>query len=151
MPLSPKTEALRREGTLNPHPDAVTDPLFVRPGFFDPEDVVQVKYEMLRRVRVEGGSVQGAATDFGVSRPTWYEAQAAFDRGGVAALVPKRRGPRGPHKLNGEALRFAESQFAPGEPVHALALAEEIKRRFGLSVHPRTIERALERSKKKPM
>ena len=149
MPQPPKTETLRQEGTLHPHPESVADSLFQEPGFFDPEDLVQVKYEMLRRVRVEGHTVQSAATDFGVSRPTWYEAQAAFEQGGGAALVPKKRGPRGPHKLTGEALEFVREQVAPGDVIHAAVLSREIERRFDLTVHPRTIERAVGRSKKK--
>ena len=150
MSQPPKTDVLRREGTLNPHPEAVRDPLFTGSGFFDPEDGVQVKYEMLRRVRVGGQSVQATAAGFGVSRPTWYEAQAAFDGGGVAALVPRKRGPRGPHKLRGEALQFVLGQVTPGEPLRAPELAEAIQRQFSVTVHPRTIERALGRSKKKP-
>jgi hypothetical protein len=35
-----------------------------------PRDLVQVKYEMLRRVRVDGHSVSQSATGFGLSRPS---------------------------------------------------------------------------------
>ena len=48
-----KTESLRRRGCLNPDPSRVTDELFDSGEFFDAEDLVQVKYEMLRRVRAE--------------------------------------------------------------------------------------------------
>ena len=57
QPLDSKGESLRQQGVLNPHPQKVADPLFLRGEFFDPRDLVQVKYEMLRRVRVEGASV----------------------------------------------------------------------------------------------
>ena len=43
-----KHEALRKQGTLNPVPQAVTDPLFEDSEFFDPHDLLQVKYEMVR-------------------------------------------------------------------------------------------------------
>jgi hypothetical protein len=56
QPLDSKGESLRHQGVLNPHPQKVADPLFLRGEFFDPRDLVQVKYEMLRRVRVEGAS-----------------------------------------------------------------------------------------------
>jgi hypothetical protein len=52
-----KTQALRQQGVLNPRPDAVTDPLFQSGDFFDPQDMVQVKYEMLRHVEVDKASV----------------------------------------------------------------------------------------------
>ncbi len=149
MPTLRKTDSLRAEGTLNPHADAVADPLFHGGDFFDAEDIVQVRYEMLRRVRVDAQSVTRTATDFGVSRPTFYEAQAAFEHGGVSALVPKKRGPHGPHKLADEVLAFVRTEATPGGPLRAPELARKIEARFGLLVHPRTIERALN-VKKKP-
>ncbi|MBM4366454.1 MAG: helix-turn-helix domain containing protein [Deltaproteobacteria bacterium] len=148
--MSPsKTDSLREEGTLNPHPEAVNDPLFREGEFFDPEDVVQVKYEMLRRVRVDGQAVGKTAADFGVSRPTYYEALSAFDAGGIAALVPKKRGPRGPHKLADDVLAFVRAEAPPTGPLRAAELARRVQDRFGVSVHPRTIERALRREKKR--
>lgn len=47
-----KASVLAEEGTLNPAPEKVSDPKFQEDGFFDPRDIVQVKYEMLRRVSV---------------------------------------------------------------------------------------------------
>jgi transposase len=139
----PKTAALLEDGTLNPFPEKVGDPKFRGSEFFDPRDVVQVKYEMLRRVSVENVSVTDATDEYGVSRPTYYEAKANFDDAGVAGLVPKKRGPRGPHKLQGELLAFVEKQHVPGEPVRARDLAKMIWETFSVVVHPRTIERAL--------
>ena len=91
-----KTAALVANGTLNPFPDKVTDPKFREGDFFDPRDVVQVKYEMLRRVSVEQRVGHGRDGEYGVSRPTYYQAKANFDEAGVAGLVPKKRGPAGP-------------------------------------------------------
>ena len=102
----PKLEALREQGTLNPRPRDVTDPLFATDGFYDPRDLVQVKYEMLRRVQSEGHSVTGAATAFGFSRPSFYQALSAFEEGGLAGLVPHKRGPKQAHKLTDEVLDF---------------------------------------------
>jgi transposase len=138
-----KVETLSAEGTLNPAPEKVNDPRFRQNEFFDPRDLVQVKYEMLRRVSVEKIPVTEATEDYGVSRPTYYQAQAHFAAAGIAGLVPKKRGPHGPHKLQGEVLRFVENQVAPGEPVRARQLATLIRQKFDLKVHPRTIERAL--------
>jgi len=58
---SSKEDALARHGTVNPHPEAVTDPRFLREEFFDPRDLVQVRYEMVRRVEVEGMDMVSAA------------------------------------------------------------------------------------------
>src|SRR5437764_7241238 len=110
-----KLEALREEGTLNSAPDEVHDPKFQDNEFFDPHDIVQVKYEMLRRVSVENASVSAATEEYGVSRPTYYQTKASFDKAGLAGLVPQKRGPHGPHKLQGEALAFVEQQLVAGE------------------------------------
>ncbi len=138
-----KAEALLQEGTLNPSPEKVTDAKFRENEFFDPRDLVQVKYEMLRRVSVENAPVTNAAEEYGVSRPTYYQAKANFNGAGIAGLVPKKRGPRGPHKLRGEVLTFLQNQVAPGEPIRARQLSTLIRNQFDLVVHPRTIERAL--------
>ena len=70
----PKVSALRAARCLHPHPEQVTDPVFIGEEFFDPRDAVQVKYEMVRRVRVEGASVTATAATFGYSRPAYYQA-----------------------------------------------------------------------------
>lgn len=146
----PKTAALLEEGTLNLFPEKVSDPKFRQSEFFDPRDVVQVKYEMLRRVSVDSVSVTGATDEYGVSRPTFYQAKANFEEAGVAGLVPKKRGPRGPHKLQGKIMAFVEKQRAPGEPIRARELAKVIGEQFSVNVHPRTIERALGGKKTRP-
>lgn len=141
-PKDPKAAALVADGTLNPFPEKVTDAKFQQGEFFDARDMVQVKYEMLRRVLVENASVTDASDEYGVSRPTYYQAKATFDEAGVAGLVPKKRGPRGPHKLHGEVLAFVEKQRISGEPIHARELARMIREEFSVEIHPRTIERA---------
>ncbi len=138
-----KIDALAEDGTLNPAPEKVRDPKFQADGFFDPRDIVQVKYEMLRRASVEKASVTEASEEYGVSRPTYYQAKADFDEGGIAGLVPKKRGPRGPHKIQGEVSAFLRAQISPGEPIRARELAKSLQKEFGLDVHPRTIERAV--------
>lgn len=138
-----KSRALLEAGTLNPSPEKVSDAKFQENEFFDPRDVVQVKYEMLRRVVVENASVSHAVEQYGVTRPTYYQAKANFDKAGIAGLVPRKRGPRGPHKLQGEVLAFIARQIIPGQPIRARRLAMLVRQAFDLEVHPRTIERAL--------
>lgn len=138
-----KADVLLKEGTLHPAPEKVRDPKFQKGEFFDPRDAVQVKYEMLRRVSIDNASVTEAIGEYGVSRPTFYQAKANFHEAGIAGLVPKKRGPRGPHKIQGEVFVFLEERLVPGEPIRARALAKLIQKEFGLDVHPRTIERAV--------
>jgi len=142
-PKPSKAQALLEEGTLNPTPEKVRDPKFQENEFFDPRDLVQVKYEMLRRVSIEKSSVTGATEEYGVSRPTYYQTKAHFDKAGVAGLVPQKRGPHGPHKLQGEALAFVQQQLVAGQPVRARELAKLVRQKFELIIHPRTIERAV--------
>ena len=138
-----KVEALLDEGTLNLTPEKVRDPKFRETEFFDPRDIVQVRYEMLRRVSIENASVSAATGEYGVSRPAYYQTKASFDRAGVAGLVPQKRGPRGPHKLRGEALAFVQQQLVAGAPLRARELAKLVQQKFDLDIHPRTIERAV--------
>jgi transposase len=142
-----KGDILAEGGTLNAAPEKVRDPKFQEGGFFDPRDVVQVKYEMLRRVSIEKASVTDVSDEYGVSRPTYYQAKADFEEAGIAGLVPKKRGPRGPHKIQGEVLAFLKAQLAPGQPVRARELVKMIEKELGLHVHPRTIERAVNAKK----
>ena len=147
----PKEEALRKHGSLNPQADEVRDPLFRDDPFFDPRDVVQVKYEMLRRVSVDGQAVTEAASSFGFSRPSFYEAGSAFKEGGLSGLLPKKRGPHGGHKLTEEIVEFLRGERERDEAISAKALAELLQERYGLKVHPRSIDRALKARKKKPL
>jgi transposase len=147
-PSRRKLEALREHGCLNPRSEVVNDELFVTTDFFDPHDLLQVKYEMVRRVSVEGQRVSHAARIFGFSRPTVYQALSAFERGGLAALLRQRPGPRRAHKLNEEVLDFLEGTLADTPHLGAGELVAAVEERFGLSVHPRSVVRALVRRKK---
>lgn len=143
----PKVEALRAERSLNPRPELVSDEAFASAEFLDPRDLVQVKYEMVRRVRIEGDAVSRSAAAFGFSRPSFYEAAAALDAGGLPALVPARPGPRRAHKLTEEVVAFARAALTDDPTLRSADLAQAIREQFGVTVHPRSVERALARSK----
>ena len=147
--VDPKLDALRRTGSLNARPQTVTDAVFRGNDFFDARDLVQVKYEMLRRVRVDRLSVSAAATEFGLSRPSFYQAQAAFERDGLPGLVARKRGPHAAHKLTDQILAFALAAKADDPRLATSRLVALICERFGVSLHPRTVERGLERHRKK--
>lgn len=144
-----KLRTLQQQGTLNPRPKAVRDELFLQDDFFDARDLVQVKYEMLRRVRTEGQSVTDAAAGFGFSRPSFYQAQSAFEQDGLAGLVPQKRGPKQAHKLTDEVLTFIGEVRLKESSIRLHDLVKQIEQRFGTTVHPRSIERSLLRHQKK--
>jgi len=143
----PKEKTLRDCGALNTHP--VADALFRDNDFFDSRDLVQVKYEMLRRVHKEGDSVSRTAASFGFSRPSFYKTSGEFNREGVPGLLPRKRGPRRRHKLTAEVLAFVEGFSTREHPMGIPALLEEVEKHFGIRVHRRSLERALGQYRKK--
>jgi hypothetical protein len=74
----PKVTALRESRCLNPRPGQVADEAFGAQDFSGARDMVQVKYEMVRRVTVDGAPVTTAAAAFGYSRPSCYLAAGSF-------------------------------------------------------------------------
>lgn len=138
-----------QHGCLHSQPQTVSDPQFQHSDFFDPRDLPLVKYEMLRRVQLEQVSVTEAVHRFGFSRPVFYQAQQRFTEEGLLGLIPRRRGPRRPHKLTEEVVRFLRQLQADQPALQACELAREVEQRFGSSVHPRSIERALDRWQQK--
>jgi transposase len=148
-PQDPKLQSLRQQASLNPRPQGVTDELFVDSDFFDPRDLVQVKYEMLRRVEQDGRPITEAAGKFGFSRPSFYQAQAAFQSDGLAGLVPHKRGPKEAHKVTAEVIEFLQQTLQRDPSLDSADLAGRVKERFDVLVHPRTIERGLARHQKK--
>jgi hypothetical protein len=143
---SRKREALQAHGALHPRPQDVTDPLFHESPFFDAHDIVQVKYEMLRRVRIDERQVSETAATFGFSRPSFYAARSAFQQAGLPGLLPRKRGPRHAHKLTDDVLAvLATARAKDGSAARPTALAAIVTDRFGITAHPRSIERSLAR------
>src|SRR2546428_6376919 len=147
--IDPKTIELNRTGALSPRPDSVSDTLFKENPFFDPKDLLQVRYEMLRRHSVEGLSIVDVATNFGVSRPTVYQAQSAFEQAGLSGLLPKHRGPKEGHKLSDEVIEHVRALRAAEPGLTTVACIQAVQEKFGITIHRRSLERALA-SKKKP-
>ena len=151
-----RLQALAVAGAVHPHPEAVVDPLFRDSAFFDPNDLLQVKYEMLRSVQVGARPVVEAAAAFGFSRPVFYVARGVFAGEGLPGLLPHRRGPKQPHKLTDEVLEIlAQAVREVGTMPSAEELVLHLADRCGIEAHPRTIVRRLmpflqQREKKLP-
>ena len=140
-----KRAALAASRTLNSDPRNVTDPAFTVGGFFDPADLLQVKYEMVRQVEVDGVPVPTAARAFGFARQSVYNARSALAAGGLAALIPAKPGPRGGHKLTAEVLDHLEALLEQGPRLSYDDLAAAAAERFAVTVHPRPVRRALDK------
>jgi transposase len=140
MSTATRRRILEQAGLLHPRPEAVTAPLFDgRESFFLDLDKVQVKYEMLRAHVLDGLSATAAAEQHGYSRAAFYLITAAFGEAGMRGLLDEPRGRRGPLKLTPQVLAFLA---AADRTASGAQLASEIERRFGVSLHRRTIERA---------
>jgi transposase len=142
-------KALERHGNYNLRRGPITHPLFQASDFFDSDDMIQVKYEMLRQVRVEQKSVSQVVKAFGFSRPSFYQAQEAFEQNGLSGLLPQKRGPRNGHKLTNDVVEFINQARAADASLKSEDLVEMVKNRFGVLVHRRSIERQLLRQKKR--
>jgi transposase len=117
--------------------------------FFDARDMAQVKYEMVRKVAADGVSVTSASEAFGMSRQSYYSAAGALESEGLAGLVPAKPGPRGAHKLTDEVLDQLEALTVAEPGLGSADLAGLVSERFGISVHPRSVERAFARREAK--
>ncbi len=141
-PKAQKRQHLREAGLLHPQPERVHDPLFEQtPEFFDTEDQLQVRYELLRAHLVDRDAVSAICARYAISRQTFYNLQDKFVRQGTSGLLPKQPGPKGPRKLTAQVLAFVRKRLAHERAPSTLELREEIQQQFGLALHRRTIEK----------
>jgi transposase len=143
-----KSRQLTGKGLLHPNPQKVQTELVGQSSFFDARDLMQMKYEMLRSVSIDQQPVAVAAQRFGLSRVAYYHARGQYEKHGLAGLLPHRRGPKHPHKFNADVMDFIEEQLevADGPPDWDF-LSHQIESRFGITVHPRSVERAVKLKK----
>jgi transposase len=144
-----KVRFLASHGALHPHPERVRDLVFQGSEFFDPRDLVQVRYEMLRRHLVDGRAVAELTRSFGISRQMFYRLAWAFRERGLAGLLPRKRGPRHAHRCTAAFLAFVTSRRAETPGLTIPELVADAQRKFGVRLHPRTLQRGLARQGKK--
>jgi transposase len=147
--LDPKALFLAQCGALHPHPRRVQDALFRGSTFFDPRDLVQVRYEMVRRFRANGHAAVEVARSFGVSRQSLYALAQAFQDRGLPGLFPCKRGPKAPSKCTDEVLAFVHARLAESPCLTPDELLSDIQRRLGVHMHRRTLQRQLKLRGKK--
>jgi len=133
-------EEMRENGTFNHHADTVSAEIFSGSQFFDAHDLIQVKYEMLRAVEKENLDVSSASASFGFSRVSFYQIKKVFDENGVVGLIPKKRGPKGSRKLNGDDVEFAKNLVNTHTKAQIL---KRLREERGVEISKRTLERQL--------
>jgi len=138
---------MKENGSFNKGHKNVTAQHFRQGIFFDPRDVIQVKYEMLRSVESGEATVTEAARQFGLSREAFYRNKAAYEDGGIQALIPQKTGPKQAHKLLPEGTVFIDDYVREHPDAHAAEINAHLKETVGISVHKRTIERYLSKKR----
>ncbi len=139
-----KLEALAAQGTLHPTPERITAEVFqTHPDFFDRDDKLQVRYELIRAAGQGEMTVAAACRAFGVSRQTFYTLERSFRARGVAGLVDAKRGRKGPLKASLELVAFVQAAKREQPTLSGADLAVMVRERFGVQLHRRTVERLL--------
>ena len=140
-----KIEFLKKEGILNPKPDRILCKKFQNIDFFDPLDLPQVRYEMLRSARVEKTPVAETCRKFGFSREYFYRLERGFMDQGYASLLGSRKGRQPVIALNQEIVNFIVHRKIEEPNISGESLRIEIQRLYKVDCSRRTIERIVER------
>ena len=142
-----KEMILGRMGCLNKFPEKVENELFRKHHFFDPKDKLQIKYEMLRAVAVDGRSVTDASNEFGYSRETYYTVEREFKLEGTVGLMDTMQGRRQPEKLVDEVVKYIASERHKDPKTNSgKTLAEKVREKFKIQIHKRTIYKVLKKT-----
>lgn len=140
-----KKRFLEQEGLINPKPERVSHLLFETLDFFDPLDLPQVRYEMIRVARVENVSVAEACKLFGFSREYFYKLERAFMARGYVALIGSTMGRRPIIALNQEVVNFIVHRKIEEPKLSGENLRKEIQRLYNVDCSRRTVERIVEK------
>jgi transposase InsO family protein len=112
------------------------------PTVADPRAALDVVRERARLVRIRREQGLAAALELGrCSERSLYRWQAAFERGGVAALVPERRGPRHPELRHPAWVELVVIAVRLHTYWNAKRIAAELRRREVATVSHWWIER----------
>jgi len=140
-----KKDFLNKEGLLNRRPERITHPLFLTLDFFDPLDLPQVKYELMRSARVDNISVTEACRLFGFSREYFYRLEKAFMKHGYVSVIGSAMGRRPIIALNQEIVSFIVHRKMEEPRLSGKALRKEILHQYSIDCSGRTVERIIEK------
>ena len=141
--MKSKRDILIENGTYNKNKDKVTADDFQHSIFFDPTDVVQVKYEMLRSVEKGGKSITEASHEYGLSRETYYKSKRRFDSEGMYGLTSKESGPKSPHKMTQEVCDYIDGYLVDHPDAKSTQVCDVILADLNISLSYKTIDRYL--------
>ena len=142
-----KADVLKSNGTYNRRHSSVKKREFMEGGFYDPMDIVQVKYEMLRDAQDSGRAIGEVSGDFGFSRTAYYNIRGSFEKNGMSALVPEKTGPKHPHKLTEPLRKFADEYAAANPGASAAEITAAMQCERGAVISKRTVERHFAKKK----
>jgi transposase len=145
-----KSRFLAQRGALHPHPERIQDVLFHNGLFFDPRDLIQVHYEMVRRYQTDGQAASRVARSYGISHQSLYLVAQAFRNFGMTGLFPGKRGPRAAHKCTDAVMAFVRDRRSRQPQLTLDELLRAIRQDLGISLHRRTLERHLEKKRHRP-
>ena len=138
-----KEASLAASRTLNPHPEGVTDPAFTSGAFFDARDRSRSSTRWCARSRQAGRARRAAASAFGLPARLLHRAASA-GRARAGRPGPGQAGPRGRAQADGGGVDSLGQQHAAADPAPSSAqLAAAVADQFGVTVHKRSVERAL--------
>lgn len=137
---------LEKEGFLNPKPDRIVHPLFKTLSFFDPLDLPQVRYELLRCARGGECSVLAACEEFGFSREYFYKLDRTFMERGYVALLGSQVGRRPLIALNQEIVSYVVMEKMKRPKASGDELRKEIEKLYKVECSTRTVERVIEKA-----
>jgi len=140
-----KKKFLEREGLINPKPERVSHPFFETLNFFDPLDLPQVRYEMIRAARVENNSVAKACKLFGFSREYFYKLERSFMARGYVALLGSTMGRRPIIALNQEIVNFIVHRKIEQPTISGENLRQELQKLYHVDCSRRTVERIVQK------
>jgi transposase len=140
-----KKKFLEQEGLINPKPERISHPLFETLNFFDPIDLPQVRYEMIRAARVENISVSQACKLFGFSREYFYKLERSFMARGYVALLGSTMGRRPIIALNQEIVNFIVHRKMEQPTISGESLRQELQQLYSVDCSRRTVERIVEK------
>ena len=139
-----KLEFLKQENLENSRADRVTHELFKNINFFDPYDLPQVRYEMLRTVHAEDTSVVNTCKLFGFSREIYYRLERKFMEEGLVCLLGSSKAGRRPLiALNQEIVNYIVYRKIDSPDLSGADLCKEICEIYKVDCSQRTVERLL--------
>ncbi len=141
-----KYEFLEKEGLLNQKPERIVTLRFADNDFFDPLDLPQVRYEMLRSARIEKIPVAQTCKAYGFSREYFYKLERNFKAHGLVALLGSPKGRRPLIAINQEVVNFIVHRKIDNPKLSGDDLRKEILQLYKIDCSRRTVERVIEKS-----